>query len=70
VLQDVNALPNVAIRPSALFLEEDAPMVPGLSAGTGAKSVGANCPAHLQNNECRQCRRCWGKSGDVYYKVH
>jgi hypothetical protein len=70
VLQEVNALPNVAVRPSALYLEEDAPVVPGLSAGTGAKSVDANCPAHLQHNECRSCRRCWAKGSEVYYHVH
>jgi hypothetical protein len=70
VLQDVNTLPNVAVRPSALYLEQDAPVVPGLSAGTGAKSSGATCPAHLQNNECRQCRVCWGKTRPAYYKVH
>ena len=70
VLQDVAQLPNVAVRPSALRFEETAPVVPGLSAGTGARSAGFNCPAHAQNNECRACRTCWRKDTEVYYRTH
>lgn len=70
VLQEVNALPNVAVRPSALFLHEDAPRVLGLSAGTGAKSDGYSCPASHQGGACQSCRQCWSKTGDVYYRVH
>ena len=70
VLQDMAQLPNVAVRPSALRFEETAPVVPGLSAGTGARSAGFNCPAHAQNNECRACRTCWRKDTEVYYRTH
>ena len=66
----LNELPNVAVRPSALFLHEDAPVVPGLSAGTGVKADAYNCPASHQNNECRSCRKCWTKSAPVYYHLH
>ena len=70
VLQDVAALPNVAVRPSALRLEETAPVVPGLSAGTGARSVDWNCPASSQGNKCLDCRTCFRKDVQVYYHVH
>lgn len=55
----LNSLPNVVVRPSALEFEQDPPIIPGLSAGSGAKRVGYNCPAHEQGNKCLTCRRCW-----------
>ena len=54
---------NITIRPSALYLEEDAPSVPGLAAGSGVKSTGWNCPASTQGNECGTCRSCWTEKG-------
>ena len=68
----LNELPNVAVRPSALFLHEDAPVVPGLSAGTGVKATEYNCPASSQQNECRACRKCWDTNPErpVYYHLH
>lgn len=66
----LNELPLVAVRPSALHLEEDAPRVPGLAAGTGAKSEGYNCPSSRQHGRCGSCRACWSKRGDKYYKIH
>lgn len=69
-LAELNALPNVTVRPSALAISEDAPVVPGLSAGTGVKSDGFNCPASSQGNACRECRQCWDKTTPVYYHLH
>ena len=72
VLQDINRLPNVAVRPSALFFHEDPPVIPGLSAGTGANGEGYSCPSSRQGGACRDCRRCWDKApgAAVVYKVH
>lgn len=66
----LNQLPNVAVRPSALYLQEDAPRVAGLSAGTGVKAEGYNCPASSQGNACLDCRACWSKAAPVYYHLH
>jgi hypothetical protein len=63
-------LPNVAVRPSALKLQEDAPRIDGLDAGTGVKSDGYNCPASSQGNACLSCRKCWSKEAPVYYHLH
>lgn len=72
VLQDINALPNVAVRPSALFFHQDPPRVAGLSAGTGAAGEGFTCPSSRQGGACRDCRMCWSKDARhaVVYKVH
>lgn len=72
ILQDINALPNVAVRPSALFFHQDPPRVAGLSAGTGAAGDGYTCPSSRQGGACRECRMCWSKDARhaVVYKVH
>jgi hypothetical protein len=70
VLRDLNAEPNVSVRPSALRIGDDAPSIAGLSAGTGVKSAGWNCPASEQGNACIDCRQCWNKSTPVYYHLH
>jgi hypothetical protein len=72
VLQDINALPNVAVRPSALFFHEDPPRIAGLSAGTGAAGEGFTCPSSRQGGRCDACRMCWSKDPRhaVVYKVH
>lgn len=69
-LAELNALPNVSVRPSALGINDAAPVVAGLSAGTGVRSDGFNCPASLQGNACMDCRQCWGKDVPVYYHLH
>jgi hypothetical protein len=68
----LNALPNVAVRPSALYFHEDPPVIPGLSAGTGASGAGFSCPSSRQRGRCDDCRRCWDKDpgAAVVYKVH
>lgn len=70
VLVELNALPNVSVRPSALGVNDPAPVVAGLSAGTGVKHEDFNCPASTQGNACVDCRACWGTDTEVYYRLH
>jgi len=70
VLQTLNQLGNVAVRPSALHLNVAPPVVMGLSAGTGAAAQGYNCPSSSQGGACLDCRQCWGKSTPVTYRLH
>jgi hypothetical protein len=71
-LRRLAALPNVTVRPSALNFGDDAPIVPRLHAGSTAANAAAwQCPAHLQGNECGQCRHCWdAKDEPVSYQRH
>lgn len=68
----LNQLPNVAVRPSALFLGDDAPRVDGLAGGTGAKADAYTCPASHQKGMCGDCRACWNPApaAAVYYRIH
>ena len=62
---------NITIRPSALLIGEDAPSVAGLSAGSGVKADGWNCPASTQGNECGSCRTCWDSPElPIFYHLH
>lgn len=62
---------NITIRPSALLIEEDAPRVDGLAAGSGVKSDTFNCPASSQGNSCGDCRSCWDSPTlPIYYHLH
>jgi hypothetical protein len=54
----LSSLPNVTVRPSALRFEDDAPVVPGLAAGSTASVQGFNCPA------------CWNKDTVISYRKH
>jgi hypothetical protein len=70
---ELAVLPNVTVRPSALMLDADAPVIPGLAAGSGATYLheDATCPAYRQNGECRDCRSCWDRpSVPVLYPLH
>jgi hypothetical protein len=67
-LQRLASLPNVIVRPSATRLDEPAPIVPGLSAGTSVRRSRTlpiagqpDCPATTGTPECNAhgCRRCW-----------
>jgi hypothetical protein len=69
-LRELAALPNMALRPSALRFNDPAPVIDGLSAGTTASSEGFTCPASTQKNECRDCRACWSKDVVVSYRKH
>lgn len=59
-LRLLNSLDNVNVRPSALEFDQDPPVIEGLAAGSGAKAVGYNCPAHENKNHCPSwCRKCF-----------
>ena len=71
-LRILNSLPNVAVRPSALDFDENAPEVEGLAAGTAAYSKNAkpqkghfDCPG-----SCEGCRKCWDSTTKVTYHFH
>jgi len=73
VLREMAQLPNVCIRPSALDFGNAAPIVIGLHAGStaGNDAEAFQCPAHLQDNECGDCRHCWeNKTVSVNYQIH
>lgn len=71
-LRQLAALPNVTIRPSALYFGDSAPIVPGLHAGSTADNAeGFQCIAPNQDGECRECRVCWNdKTTPVSYHRH
>lgn len=58
-LVELNALPNVAIRPSALHFDVPPPMIQGLAAGTSVSVDAWDCPAARNGGRCGDCRRCW-----------
>lgn len=61
-LRRLDALPNVAVRPSAVRLGDPPPEIPGLSAGSAVSTdrAIATCPKSLQKpSNCGPCRRCW-----------
>jgi hypothetical protein len=81
-IQELAALPNVVVRPSALELDALPPVVAGLSAGTTVvrslpvldtmPSV-ALCPKtdpRDGRSECGDCRNCWEGSTGVAYLQH
>jgi hypothetical protein len=63
---------NVTVRPSALFFNAPAPRIPGLQAGSTAADDGSySCPASKQDNECRDCRKCWdAPTVAISYRAH
>lgn len=69
-LRELHALPNVTVRPSALRFGDAPPVVEGLGAGTSASKTDYNCPAHSQDNQCLDCRKCWDKNSEVVYRAH
>lgn len=71
-LRELAALPNVTVRPSALYVGESVPVVAGLSAGSGVDAPGAHrCGAPRNNGECGRCRVCWNKPDQgVSYDQH
>lgn len=74
-LRRIAALPNVAVRPSALNFGDLPPAVDGLHAGSTAdiaQTCGVNhCPAPSQGNQCGECRACWEeKTTPIAYCRH
>jgi hypothetical protein len=71
VIRELAALPNVAVRPSAIHFDDEPPRLDGFAAGTTVKAVGYSCPAPHRNNTCGDCRRCWiATSLPVSYHAH
>lgn len=80
VLRAMAKLPNVVIRPSALYIDEATPVVDGLAAGSGVASqeskdrlMAVICPKSLMGGSCQSnnCRSCWdAPQNEVYYYVH
>lgn len=68
-LADLASLPNVRLRPSALFFNAPAPRIPGFAGGTTARDEGFTCPAASQGNICGTCRTCFD-SPEVEISYH
>ena len=73
----LNSLPNVTVRPSALYLDDLAPQIKGFSLGSGVLSEPAEgrwmCPKSTEGGSCEStgCRHCWeSPTESVYYLVH
>lgn len=70
-LRDLASLPNVTIRPSALYIGDDAPIIDGLAAGSTVDGPAQACVAPSQDNKCGECRVCWdAPTTAVSYKLH
>lgn len=71
-LRALAALSNVTLRPSALNVGDEAPVVAGFSAGSTVNNPAAfSCMAPSQNGECRDCRFCWdAPEAPVSYNLH
>lgn len=65
---------NLIIRISSLKLSAATPDGMAKKYGLVVSAVAVdnfNCPASLQENECKNCRKCWDKSVyNVIYKLH
>ncbi len=65
------ALPNVVVRPSALYFGDSAPRVNGLSAGSASNhDATLQCVAYRQDGYCGNCRACWDGETEVSYAHH
>jgi Gene product 88 len=73
-LRKLASLPNVTVRPSALFFGEAPPQITGLHAGSTADYTDANthsCDVLSKGNVCGDCRVCWdAKTTTVSYSKH
>ncbi len=74
ILQSLAALPNVTVRPSALFFGEAAPIITGLQAGSTADYSGPKthaCDVLNRGGFCGDCRVCWNSPKTaVSYRSH
>lgn len=76
-LQELAALPNVTVRPSALEFDTLPPTLAGFAAGSGAVKVGPvlptthGCTAPETGSVCQDCRLCWdAPAQSVMYHYH
>jgi len=61
-LRRLAELPNVTVRPSAIYIGDEPPTLPGLAAGSAVTTdpSRATCPKSLRRpSVCGDCRRCW-----------
>lgn len=78
-LTKLAGLPNVTVRPSALYYDDNPPIIDFLSAGTTVV-LDENllpedtklCPKTLNGGSCESndCRSCWDKDEQIAYLVH
>ena len=65
---------NIAVRLSAHMVDEGGPIVLDKRIGVQMSEVRRKdytCPAHEQNNECQDCRKCWDQRiPTISYKLH
>jgi hypothetical protein len=66
------ALPNVAVRRSALFVDSPPPVDVRLPLTSGVTSTGPGCPKQSAGScEAAGCRACWSRDhAHVDYHVH
>ena len=73
-LRSLAALSNITVRPSALFLGDEPPVIPGLAAGSTVTidRFRTTCPKYLRHPPfCGDCRSCWDSpSLPVTYLKH
>jgi hypothetical protein len=76
-LQNLASLPNVALRPSALYYNQEAPILDGYAHGTTVVTsidmdIAKLCPKTVNGGSCESnnCRACWDKTGAIAYLVH
>jgi len=83
-LQKLASLKNVCIKPSAIYVDEPAPQVDGLDAGTSVYTSKAKaeqdghfvCPATIEGNEptcqANNCNLCFikGCKKGIAYLAH
>jgi hypothetical protein len=60
---------NLVVRVSGTLI--DGPPPAGFQNTSTVVTEGANCPSHLQNNECGPCRACWDpRRRNISYRKH
>lgn len=75
--------PNVYIRLSAHMIDGEPPSILAKrlnaydnckgfigTSGVAKDKLEVTCPAHEQDNECKECRKCWSTTENVNYKYH
>jgi hypothetical protein len=63
--------PNLIVRVSANKIGTPHTQIKGTVSSTVGSGTGFICPAHKQDNQCKDCRACWDrKVKSVDYKLH
>lgn len=77
-LGQLNSLPNVIMRPSAIYFNELPPVIQGYAKGTTVISDNRRlkgvsiCPKTLRGGDCESnhCRSCWENEKQIAYLSH